>query len=467
MIIKKGHGILMSKKSYLYTCYQCGANHPKWAGKCTDCGEWNSIELERQAETHFSTSKKDGEELRVFDVNAQIECKARIKVGIEELDRVLGGGFVEGSVLLVGGDPGIGKSSLLLQVAGKIAETEHCLYVSGEESVDQVQLHASRLGLKNSNLKILAHTNIVDIIATIKKSDNALKLVVIDSIQTMFVNDIPSAPGTVTQVRSSAHELITCAKTTNTIILIVGHVTKDGQIAGPRVLEHMVDAVLYFEGERSNSFRILRSVKNRFGNTNEIGLFEMQDSGLKEVTNPSSLFLTERKNNVAGSVIFACVEGTRPILVEVQALVAKSYITMPRRAVVGWDMNRLAMILAVLSTRYGVNLSTHEVYLNIVGGLKIAEPALDLAVLCALISAFENTPLPPETVIFGEVGLSGEVRKVSHLEERLKEAAKLGCKSVILPSYPQIKNTHGLDLQEISHIKQLKSVFNASVVMAD
>jgi DNA repair protein RadA/Sms len=382
---------------------------------------------------------------------------SRTLTTLSELDRVLGGGLVNGSAILIGGDPGIGKSTLLLQLVASLAlQGKNCAYISGEESIDQIRLRALRLGMVAPPVKMLSATNVRDIIATIEASPP--DIVVIDSIQTMFIDSFNSAPGTVSQVRAASHELIRMAKSRGIILLLVGHVTKDGQIAGPKVLEHMVDTVLYFEGERGHQFRILRAVKNRFGSVNEIGVFQMSGCGLEEVPNPSALFLSQRERAVSGAAVFAGIEGTRPVLVEIQALVSPSLLPTPRRAVVGWDSNRLAMIIAVLGVRYGVMLADKEVYLNVAGGLRILEPAADLAVAAALISSVMNIPLPQESVVFGEVGLSGEVRIVSHTDIRLKEAAKLGFTQAIIPSTPKLGKSD-VALKEIMHIKGLKDFF--------
>ena len=357
----------------------------------------------------------------------------RLVTGIAEFDRVCGGGLVPGSGVLVGGDPGIGKSTLLLQVVAALASRGvRCVYVSGEESPDQVGMRARRLGVADAPVDVAAATSVRDILASLG-GDLSPGVVVIDSIQTMFLDNLESAPGTVSQVRASAQELLRHAKDRGQVLMLVGHVTKEGQIAGPRVLEHMVDTVLYFEGERGHQFRILRAVKNRFGPTDEIGVFTMTGEGLAEVVNPSAMFLGERSAQVSGSVVFAGIEGTRPVLMEIQALVARSPLATPRRAVVGWDGNRLAMILAVLEARCAVGLGGYDVYLNVAGGLRVREPAADLAVAAALLSALEDRPVPPETVAFGEIGLSGEVRPVAQAEARLKEAAKLGFGSAIMP----------------------------------
>ncbi|MCH9753667.1 MAG: DNA repair protein RadA [Alphaproteobacteria bacterium] len=451
----------MSKKEYEYICQNCGSKYGKWAGKCNECGEWNTIEAEKIAQDKFSVSSSDGAVAEFISLKGSISNKPRLESKISELDRVLGGGFVDGSTILIGGDPGIGKSTLLLQVVSALSsDSNPCAYISGEESIDQIRLHATRLDVKNAPVNLLATTNVTDIVKTLESDQTGIKCVVIDSIQTMYIPDIPSAPGTVSQVRASAHELISVAKRKGIIMVIVGHVTKEGQIAGPKILEHMVDTVLYFEGEKGNNYRVLRSVKNRFGNINEIGIFEMSEAGLEEVKNPSSLFISERNASVSGSTIFAGLEGTRPILVEIQALVSRSHMVAPRRAVVGWDLNRLSMMIAVLSSRYGVNLSNYEVYLNVVGGLRILEPAADVAVICSLISAIKNQPLPKDMIAFGEVGLSGEVRRTSNVDTRLKEAFKLGFKKFIIPAGSKISiNTKGFEIEEISHIKQLQSFF--------
>jgi DNA repair protein RadA/Sms len=452
----------MTKKNYEYVCNNCGTKYQKWTGKCNDCGQWNTIEAEAVSNNNYSLLKATNASLDFASLEGATESRPRTEIKIAELDRVLGGGFVSGSTILIGGDPGIGKSTLLLQVANKLAAAEsgECVYISGEESVEQIRLHARRLSIDNSPLKLLSATNINDIINKLESHSN-IQFAVIDSIQTMYIPEIGSAPGTVSQVRSSAHELISLAKRKNIIIVIVGHVTKDGQIAGPKMLEHMVDTVLYFEGERNSNYRILRSVKNRFGNINEIGIFEMSESGLVEITNPSALFISERNSAISGTTIFAGIEGTRPILVEIQALVSKSPMVAPRRAVVGWDSNRLSMMIAVLATRYSINLNNFEVYLNVVGGLRISETAADLAVICSLISAFKNQALAKDIIAFGEVGLAGEVRKISNVDSRVKEAFKLGFRKFIIPAGSKIANfSKDLQIEEINHIKQLQSFFS-------
>lgn len=424
----------MAKAKSSFICQACGTVHPRWMGKCEACGAWNTIQ-EEITEAAPPKGLGNSKSKRVLDLVGleftEQKKLPRHKTGISEFDRVVGGGLVSGCALLLGGDPGIGKSTLLLQIVCALAQKNlKCLYISGEEAVDQVRLRAERMQLDKAPVQLATATNVRDIVATLD-SEN-VDIAIIDSIQTMYVDTIDSAPGTVTQVRTAAQELIRVAKKKNIAIFLVGHVTKDGQIAGPRVLEHMVDTVLYFEGDRGHQFRILRTVKNRFGPTDEIGVFEMGSLGLSEVTNPSALFLTDREHNVTGSSVFAGLEGTRPILVEVQALIAAAPYGAPRRAVVGWDHNRLAMVVAVLESRGGLQFSGSDIYLNMAGGLKVTEPAADLAVAASLISSLLNVPVPRGTVFFGEIGLSGEVRPVSQPDLRLKEAQKLGFTGAVL-----------------------------------
>ena len=400
---------------------------------------------------------------RVIEFSAlsgQSQSPPRRLSGIGEFDRVTGGGLVAGSALLIGGDPGIGKSTLLLQVTALLSRGASCAYISGEEALDQVRLRAIRLQLDSASVDLASATNVRDIVETIEKSK--YDIVVIDSIQTMYLDNLDSAPGTVAQVRASAAELIRAAKRRGTCLLIVGHVTKEGQIAGPRVLEHMVDTVLYFEGDRGHAFRILRAVKNRFGPTDEIGVFEMGHLGLQEVLNPSALFLAQRQQNVSGSAVFAGIEGTRPMLVEIQALVAPSPLGTPRRAVIGWDSNRLSMVLAVLEARCGVAIGPNDVYLNVAGGLKISEPGADLAVAAALVSAMSGVPIPQDMVIFGEIGLSGEIRRVAQGDNRLKEAAKLGFSSALCPGLlasTKATEVPGIRQTEVTHLKDILPLF--------
>lgn len=429
----------MAKLQKRYVCQQCGSVASKWAGQCGDCGEWNTLVEDAGAVvTPFQAKhnlQSGGRAILMSGLDSDIPLPDRMATGIAELDRALGGGFVEGSATLIGGDPGIGKSTLLLQAAAKLALAgKGVAYVSGEEAADQVRLRARRLGLGNAPVQLAAATSVRDILTTLGGA-SAPDLLVIDSIQTMHSDLIEGAPGTVSQVRASAQELIRFAKERGTALVLVGHVTKDGTIAGPRVLEHMVDTVLAFEGERSHQYRILRATKNRFGGTDEIGVFAMATEGLTEVSNPSSLFLTSRDESVTGTVVFPALEGTRPVLVEIQALVVRlASGATPRRAVVGWDSGRLAMILAVLEARCGLSFSTSEVYLNIAGGYRVSDPGADMAVAAALISALSERPVASDSVAFGEVALSGEIRPVAHGALRLRESAKLGFGRAMVPS---------------------------------
>ncbi|OKH87060.1 DNA repair protein RadA [Thalassospira sp. TSL5-1] len=459
----------MAKTQSRFICQNCGAEYRKWTGHCDACDSWNTIEEERieagPKATGGITSGARGKQLDFVALEGESSRPPRIITGITELDRACGGGLVPGSALLVGGDPGIGKSTILLQAVGVLAARHKCAYISGEEAVDQVRMRAARLGLEKSRVDFAAATSLRDIISTLDQSSH--EVVVIDSIQTMYADTLDSAPGTVSQVRACALELIRLAKRKGFAVILVGHVTKEGQIAGPRVLEHMVDTVLYFEGERGHQFRILRAVKNRFGATDEIGVFEMGDAGLVEVPNPSALFLADRDAPVSGTAVFAGLEGTRPMLVEIQALVAQSALATPRRAVVGWDSARMNMILAVLDARCGLPLSQFDVYLNVAGGLRVGEPAADLAVASALISAVADVPVPAETVIVGEIGLSGEVRPVGQIEARLKEAAKLGFANGYVPRHGQNAKKKltikGLKQVEISHLQDLVNLFGQDV----
>ncbi len=450
----------MARTQKSFACGACGAVYTKWQGKCDDCGEWNTISEQAASVSGApkGLSQKKGRAVSLVSLDEPIEEAPRLLSGISELDRALGGGLVPGSAILIGGDPGIGKSTLLLQAMGAFAlKGEDCVYISGEEATAQIQMRANRLGLKGAPLKLGCETSLRNILTTLDEGP-APKAVVIDSIQTLFADHVESAPGTVSQVRVCAHELINYAKRRGTVVLLVGHVTKDGQIAGPRVLEHMVDTVLYFEGDRGHQFRILRAVKNRFGGTDEIGVFEMTGKGLREVTNPSELFLADHNIREPGTCVFAGIEGSRPLLVEIQALVARSSAANPRRAVVGWDSGRLAMVLAVLDARAGLGLSGCDVYLNVAGGLKISEPAADLAVAAALISSLSQTALPDETVVFGEISLSGDVRSVSQSDNRLKEAAKLGFSRAIMPKSKKAGKSE-MQQQSVSRIGDLVSQF--------
>lgn len=438
-------------------CQGCGTVHAKWAGRCDACGEWNTLAEEAAPRAVAKGAAGRGRRLELVGLAGKAATPTRLATGIGELDRVLGGGIVQGSAVLIGGDPGIGKSTLVLQAGAVVARAgAEVVYVSGEESIDQIRLRAGRLGLGDAPVRLAAATSVGDVLATLDRPGSA-DLLIVDLIQTMQVDGLESAPGTVTQLRTGAQELIGLAKRRGTAVFLIGHVTKDGQIAGPKAIEHMVDAVLYFEGERGHQFRILRAVKNRFGAANEIGVFEMQDAGLAEVANPSALFLAEREAGVSGAAVFAGIEGSRPVLVEIQALVGPGGLATPRRTVVGWDGGRLAMLLAVLEARCGLAMAGRDVYLNVAGGLRISEPAADLAVAAALISAAEGVPVPAAAVIFGEIGLAGEIRGVSQTEARLKEAAKLGFEEAILPASgaPRAAVVPGLRLQEMRRLSAL------------
>ena len=448
----------MAKPTTTFTCSACGASSTKWSGRCDGCGDWNTISEDTGLSTSGPTGKasksigaRRGSTIELTDLATEEAPPPRTHSGMNELDRVLGGGLVPSSAILVGGDPGIGKSTLLLQAAAQFANAGlKTIYVSGEEANAQVRMRAKRLSLADAPVKLAAETNLRNILTTLEVEKP--QLVIIDSIQTMWSDTVDSAPGSVSQVRSAAHELTTFAKRNGISVVLVGHVTKDGQIAGPRVVEHMVDTVLYFEGERGHQFRILRAVKNRFGPSDEIGVFEMTGRGLSQVTNPSALFLSERGEPSPGSVVFAGVEGTRPVLVELQALVAPSPHSQPRRTVVGWDGGRLAMILAVLESRCGIPFTGLDVYLNVAGGMKISEPAADLAVAAALVSAREDSALPDGAVVFGEISLSGALRPAPQTENRLKEAQKLGFTSAIAPTGGKTIDVNGISLNQMGDL---------------
>ena len=418
----------MARDGAIYVCQSCGATHSKWAGQCSSCGAWNTLVEEAQSRPPGGLAPSRASRARglTFEtLQSETPTPPRIITGVDEFDRVCGGGVVPGSAILLGGDPGVGKSTLLMQVCAEAARRgARCAYISGEEAVEQIRARAQRMGLGDAPVQLAAETAVREILDGLKREP--VDLVVIDSIQTMWSDVHESSPGSVTQVRAAASELVRLAKKRNIAVILVGHVTKDGQIAGPRVVEHMVDAVLSFEGERGYPFRVLRGAKNRFGATDEIGVFEMGDSGLREVKNPSALFLNDGGMRAAGAAVFAGIEGSRPVLVEFQALVAPSAYGTPRRAVVGWDSGRLAMVLAVLEARCGLGFGARDVYLNVAGGLRISEPAADLAAAAALASSALDVALPQDVVVFGEVSLSGEVRSVSRTEARLKEALKLG-----------------------------------------
>lgn len=458
----------MAKKKTVFFCSECGNESSKWFGRCTACGAWNTAveeELQPEVKTKHVASYRpaqDEENKPKALTDIEVGAIARITSGYGEIDRVLGGGIVPGALILLGGDPGIGKSTLLLQVSGRIAEDSgKVLYASGEESDMQLKLRAHRLGINSSNLLVQAETNLDTILNEAKRSQPML--LVIDSIQTMYVGSVESAPGSVSQVRECTARLLRFAKDQDIPVIIIGHVTKDGTIAGPRMLEHMVDVVLYFEGERSYQFRILRGIKNRFGSTSESGLFTMEEEGLGELLNPSATLLAERSEEETGSAIMAYLEGVRPILVEVQSLVVSTAFGMPRRTAIGYDLNKLILILAVLEKRCGFTLGNKDVYVTIIGGLKVNEPACDLAMAVAIISNLKNKPVPPDMVILGEVGLTGNIRSIPRIEQRIAEAKKLGFKQFIIPAgnVKQLKGIQeGISIQGVTSIQEvMKSIF--------
>jgi DNA repair protein RadA/Sms len=448
---------MMAKAKTRYVCQACGSVTMRWQGQCPDCAEWNTLVQEAAEVTSIFAAKHNlqggGRTIELVGLDHPAALPERIVSGVAEFDRAIGGGIVPGSAMLVGGDPGIGKSTLLLQIGAKLATNgRDVVYVSGEESAEQVRLRAIRLGLGKSPVKLAAATSVRDVLTTL--DGDSPDLLVIDSIQTMHSDLIEGAPGTVSQVRASAQELVRFAKERGTAVVLVGHVTKDGTIAGPRVLEHMVDTVLSFEGERSHQYRILRALKNRFGGTDEIGVFAMESEGLSEVPNPSALFLTRRGEPVSGTSVFPALEGSRPVLVEIQALTVRlASGATPRRAAVGWDSGRLAMILAVLEARCGLSFGTTEVYLNVAGGYRLSDPAADLAVAAALVSALSERPVPSEAVIVGEIALSGEIRPVAHAPLRLKESAKLGFEEAWVPK--EVKPVDGISLAHFGSLRAL------------
>ena len=451
----------MAKNKTVFVCNNCGYESPKWMGKCPACGEWNSFFEEKVVNLKNTSGKASKERVKPVELN-KIEGKenTRVSTGFDELDRVLGGGLVNGSLVLLGGEPGIGKSTLILQICNKIKTDGKVLYVSGEESAEQVKIRADRLNVKNENLLFLSETDIHAVEEEITSINPAL--VIIDSIQTMYSDEITSAPGSVSQVREITSKIMRMCKENGITTILIGHVTKDGNIAGPRVLEHMVDTVLYLEGERYFSYRMLRGVKNRFGSTNEIGMFEMQNEGLVEIDNPSSVLISERTENPAGSVVVASIEGTRPLLVEFQALTTQSVYGLPRRTANGIDYNRLTLLIAVLEKKAGLMLGNQDVYLNVVGGLRVNEPAIDLGIILATASSFKNVSIPTDVVALGEVGLTGEVRAINLIEKRLKEAEKLGFKTCIIPesNKKNLKDTYKLDIIGVCNINEaMKIVF--------
>lgn len=456
--------ISMSKVSTVFSCQNCGAQSPKWLGRCPECSQWNTYLEEKAVEEVVSTrspvlSGEGSKPVALNEINALSSEHAPI--GIGELDRVLGGGIVRGSVILIGGDPGIGKSTIVLQALGQLAKNgkgdSKILYISGEESAPQIKIRANRLKVKEDGIYIITENCLEKLLEEIKRLKPSI--VAVDSIQTIYSNNITSAPGTVSQVRESAAQLLYYSKATGMSTILVGHVTKDGSIAGPKVLEHMVDTVLYFEGERGHPFRLLRAVKNRFGSTNEIGVFEMTGTGLKEVLNPSELFLAERPQNASGSVVVASLEGSRPVLLEVQALVSSSGFSQSRRTSIGVDSGRVALLVAVLEKVVGMQLHDQDIFLNIAGGLKVNEPAADLGIIAAIASSFKNKPIGPEMLILGEVGLTGEVRAVTGAEIRLAEASKMGFKKVILPkSNTKIKPPKGVETIGVSSVEECLNI---------
>ena len=447
----------MPKNKTIFVCSSCGYESAKWLGKCPACNEWNTFYEEKVVAT--SSVSASGSQNRVKVAPRKLKEvegieTARTSTGIGELDRVLGGGLVKGSLVLVGGEPGIGKSTLILQLCDKVKGEGKVLYVSGEESAEQVKIRADRLNINNDDLMFLGETNIDSIQEAIVSINP--KLVIIDSIQTMYSEEISSAAGTVSQVREITSRIMRMGKNNGITTIIIGHVTKDGNIAGPRVLEHMVDTVLYIEGERYFSYRILRSVKNRFGSTNEVGMFEMKNEGMVEITNPSSILISDREDNPAGSVIVASMEGTRPLLVELQALTTPSVYGIPKRTANGIDYNRLAVLIAVIEKRAGIPLGTHDVYLNVVSGIRISEPAIDLGIILSCVSSFKNISIPQNVVAIGEVGLTGEVRAVNMIEKRIKEAEKLGFKKCIIPESNKklLKDEFKLDIIGVRNINE-------------
>jgi DNA repair protein RadA/Sms len=454
----------MQKIKTFFQCQACGFTSPKWLGKCPDCGGWNSFAEEKQEKhgSRASLAKNLGksEPQRLSSVRSGTE--QRTSTGIRELDRVLGGGVVPGSVILVGGDPGIGKSTLLLQALSGLARTDgNVLYVSGEESPEQIKIRAERLAVHSDEIILLSETSLETIVGTASKI--VPKAMVIDSIQTMYTEEILSAPGSVSQVRDCAAKLMLFAKKSDIPVFLVGHVTKEGAIAGPRVLEHIVDTVLYFEGDRGHAYRILRTVKNRFGSTNEIGIFEMSDAGLLEVENPSELFLLERPLGVSGSTVVASIEGTRPLMVEIQSLVSQTSFGMPRRTTIGVDFNRINLLVAVLEKKVGLHLGGMDVFVNVVGGLKLVEPAVDLGIIATVASSLKDIPIEAKSFVFGEVGLSGEIRAVAQAETRIKEAAKIGFQRGILPAgnADKMKHEFGIEIIGVRNVEEcLEAVFH-------
>jgi len=449
----------MAKTKTIFSCVECGATYPKWQGKCVTCGEWNTIIEEAvvsEPQHHKSILMNTNKPLKISEI--KISDDNRFSSGISELDRVLGGGIVEGSLVLVGGDPGIGKSTLLLQMCETVKTEGFILYASGEESQKQIKIRAERLNIKNEKILLTSENNLDNIIRNVSEKNPTV--LIVDSVQTVYKPEVPSTPGSVNQIREVAMSLMKLAKETGTIVFLVGHVTKGGELAGPKILEHMVDCVLYFEGEQHQFHRILRSVKNRFGSTNEIGVFEMRDDGLAEISNPSQIMLSGRPDNQPGSCVVCTIEGTRPILAEIQALISHSSFNMPRRMCTGIDNYRLSMLIAVLEKKVGFNLSGEDAYINVIGGLRLDEPAVDLGIALAISSSFRNIPIEKNIMAVGEIGLTGEVRSVNQIEKRLNEAAKLGFTTCIIPkgNMKDIKRPQNIEIIEVANVKDaLKS----------
>ena len=450
---------MKKKDKFTFRCQSCGGETPKWMGKCPDCGAWDTLVEERLSSSVLKKKKSSFLPEPVLLDSVEVKETDRIKTGVGEFDRVLGGGIVDGTLILIGGDPGIGKSTLMLQVLSSLSKAgKKCLYVSGEESVKQLSMRGKRLNSHGASMFVVSETDLDSILAMVELTK--YDALVIDSIQTVFHPDVSSTPGSVTQIREAAMQFMKLAKTTGLPIFLVGHVTKVGAIAGPRIMEHMVDTVLYFEGDKSHVFRILRAVKNRFGSTNEIGVFEMNEKGLTEVPNPSAVFLAERSAVSPGSVVTSCMEGTRPILVEIQGLVSSSGLGTPRRTILGLDNHRVALIVAVMEKRLGMNLSGLDIFMNVIGGVKIVEPAVDLAIAAALASTFLDKPVDKGTTLIGEIGLTGEIRAVGHVQARIKEAAKMGFTKCLVPSstIKQLSKIKGMTIESVSFLKDAMEV---------
>ncbi len=450
---------MKKKDKFTFLCQSCGAQTPKWMGRCPDCGAWDTLTEEKIVSTGPGKARASFVPRPVPIDSVDVTEAQRLRTGIAEFDRVLGGGIVDGSLILIGGDPGIGKSTLMLQVLASLAKShKKCLYVSGEESVRQLSMRGKRLNSESSSLFIVSETDLDSILSMAEKEP--YDVMVIDSIQTVFHPDVSSTPGSVTQIREASMQFMRLAKTTGIPIFLVGHVTKVGAIAGPRIMEHMVDSVLYFEGDKNHIFRILRAVKNRFGSTNEIGVFEMRETGLEQVPNPSAVFLSERSVVSPGSVVTSSMEGTRPILVEIQGLVSSSGLGTPRRTVLGLDHNRVALIVAVMEKRLGMNLSGLDIFMNVIGGVKIVEPSADLGIAAALASSFLDKPLHKEITLIGEIGLTGEIRAVSHAQARIKEASKMGFTTCLVPGscIKQLSHIKGMTIESVSFLKDAMEV---------